>query len=213
MNKSKTSASVIVGVFAVMTVAGVSHGAIMIGSDAASGVGNTNSTFTGTLDYAPQTSTTGLLTVVLTNTTEVALNSRLTAFVFNAGSAASPTAALLTSTGVTFTNLSGASASPFGSPFLGGATSGGGFEGGGPPSNGLAPGQTGTFTFQITSTSAPTLTASDFLTGPYDQNFVVRFRGLADGSSSKIPAVLVPTPGTGALALVGVLTMSRRKRA
>ncbi|MBN8644913.1 MAG: hypothetical protein J0L61_06675 [Planctomycetes bacterium] len=213
MMNPKTSTSVIVGVFALMTVAGAAQGAIMIGSNAASGVGNTNSTFTGTIDYAPQTSTTGLLTIVLTNTSNVALNSRLTAFVFNAGSAASPSSLLLTAVGATVSNISGGSASPFGSTFVGGAGVGGQFEGGGNPSSGISPGQTGTFTFRITTASAPTLSASDFLSGPYAQNFVVRFRGLSDGSSSKIPAVLVPTPGTGALALVGVLTMSRRKRA
>lgn len=193
--------------------AGASHGAIMISSNASAGEGNTAATFTGSLDYTPLTSTTGQLTVILTNTSDTALNARLTAFVFNAGSAVSPASLLLSAVGASMSNISGGSAQPFGSSFVGGAGTGGQFEGGGPASNGIAPGNTGTFTFRITSTSAPSLTAADFLSGPYAQDFVVRFRGLSDGSSSKIPATLVPAPGVGALALMGGVLATRRKRA
>lgn len=212
MNMTKNRVVCGVTILSLVSIAGASQGAIMIGSNAVAGVGNTAATFTGSLDYTPLTSTTGQLTVVLTNTSDVALNARLTAFVFNAGDAASPTSLLLSAVGGTLSNISNGSAQPFGDSFVGGAGVNGGFEGGGSPNNGLAPGQTGTYVFRITSASAPSLTASSFLSGPYDQDFVVRFRGLSDGSSSKIPATLVPTPGAAAVALMGGLVAARRKR-
>jgi hypothetical protein len=212
MRQTKNRTVCVASIVALLGLCGASQGAIMIGSNAAAGVGNTAPTFSGALDYSPLTSTTGQLTVVLTNTSDVALNARLTAFVFNVGSAVTPSSLLLTAVGGTLTNISNGSASPFGASYVGGAGTGGQFEGGGSPNNGLASGQTGTYTFRITSTSAPTLTANTFLSGPYDQDFVVRFRGLADGSSSKIPAALVPAPGVGAMALMGGLVAVRRKR-
>ncbi|MFM9958891.1 MAG: hypothetical protein ACKVZJ_12540 [Phycisphaerales bacterium] len=212
MVKIKTSCAVLASALSLLAAAGAANAGIMIGSNASAGEGNTNATFTGTLDYTPNTATTGTLTVVLTNTTAPALNARLTAFVFNIGSALSPSSLLLTQVGANLSNISGGSANPFGSSYVGGAGTGGQFEGGGSPNNGIAPGNSGTFTFRITTTSAPALTASDFLTGPYNHDFVVRFRGLADGSSSKIPATIVPAPGVGAMALMSVCAMARRRR-
>lgn len=213
MIKPKNSLVLGASLLGLLGFAGASHAAIQIGSNAAAGVGNTASSFTGSLDYTPLTATTGQLTVILMNTSDVGLNARLTAFVFNAGSAVTPSSLMLTASGGSLTNISGGSAQPFGASFVGGAGTGGQFEGGGSPNNGLAPGQTGTYTFRITSSSAPSLTAATFLSGPYEQDFVVRFRGLSDGSSSKIPATTVPAPGAGALALAGGVLAIRRKRA
>lgn len=212
MCQFKNSAFVVASAASLLGACAGANGAIMISSNASAGVGNVASTFTGSVDYVPQTATTGQLTVVLTNTSDVALNARLTAFVFNVGDATTPSSTLLSAVGPTLSNISNGSAQPFGSSFVGGAGTGGQFEGGGNPANGLAPGEVGTFTFRITSTSAPTLTAADFFRGPYDQNFVVRFRGLSDGSSSKIPAAHAPSPGAGALALLGLAAVGTRRR-
>ncbi len=99
---------------------------------------------------------------------------------------------------------------PFGNPFVGGAALEGNWLDGGMPDDGLGVGVSGTFTFDITAADADSLSAVSFIQGPYDFNFIVRFRGLGkDGEfSDMVPAI----PAPGALALLGLGALAQRRR-
>jgi len=117
---------------------------------------------------------------------------------------------------------SGLSGEPFGNPFDAGAALGGSFLGGGSPNAGIGVGQTGTFSFLISALDAGGLNASDFLNGgPFDFNFVIRFRGFEDGGSDKVPAAMLTTPNVvpvpmplalGAAGLIAAMVGSYRLR-
>jgi hypothetical protein len=108
-----------------------------------------------------------------------------------------------------------------------GAALGGDFEGGGNPNDGIAVGDTATFTFTFSGTSLDTLTASSFLnefsTGQQQSAaFLVRFRGFNDEGSDKVVGEECETPpvpepatmlmmGTGLTGLAGVLRRKVRK--
>ena len=64
------------------------------------------------------------------------------------------------------------------------------------------------FEFNVLASDAMDLTSSSFL-GAMGDEFAVRFRGLNDGGSDKI---MNPTPGTGAMALLGLGLVPRRRR-
>ena len=170
--------------------------------------------FTGMLDWNYSSGTSGVLTVSLTNTTPAANGGWLTAFLFNIDSIDPlATAVLASSTDPDFLNITGGglNGAPFGNPFDAGAGLGGDFLGNGNPSAGLAIGATGTFVFNVTASDASLLSATSFLNGPYDENFIVRFRGFANGGSDKVPAQLVPGPATLALFAVGFGRRRRRR--
>jgi hypothetical protein len=144
--------------------------------------------FSGAINYTPGAGS-GVLMVTLTNTTPVATGGYITGFLFNIFSD-DPAAAASLQAGPThpfeFANGSGA---PFGSDFDAGAALGGSFLGGGSPVSGIEVGDTGTFTFTITALDAASLQATDFIMGPYEFNFIVRFKGFEDGGSDKVPAL------------------------
>ena len=51
--------------------------------------------------------------------------------------------------------------------------------------------------------------------GPYEFDFIVRFKGFLDGGSDKVPAAVVPLPvpvAIGALGLLGVVLGRKRIR-
>lgn len=205
-NRLWTCAAGIAGV-ALSVVAQAS--VINIGVDAPNVVGDSGVSFSGTIDYTANSATNGALVISLTNTSTV--GGFITGFVFNAGGGGVTTG--LTSTNFAmFQNVSNESAVPFGSSFLGGAALGANWLGGGSPNNGIGVGQTGSFVFDVNGSAAGSLNSGSFLTGPYDFNFIVRFRGTngPDGSS-KAPAM--PAPG-GAMALLGAagLVGVRRRR-
>ena len=169
--------------------------------------------FTGTLTYDFVLGDMGVLTVDLTNAIDPNFGGFLTAFLFNIGSADSNASAALTSTtNPFFLNAPDQNGGPFGDRFTGGAALGGDFLGGGMAKNGIGPNDSGTFTFDVTASDADSLSAASFLQGPYDFNFIVRFRGIGkDGEfSDMVPAV--PAPGVLALLGLGALAQRRRRR-
>lgn len=169
--------------------------------------------FTGSIEYNFQSGNTGRLTINLTNTTQPQLGGYITAFVFNIGAPqrdGNDTATLLSSSYPLLVNIPGPgiNGAPFGQ-FDAGAGIGAQFLGGGSPLGGIGVGDTGSFDFQVQSDFAAELSASSFIAGPNEFNFVVRFRGFADGGSDKVP---VPAPGSLALMGAGALAVSSRRR-
>lgn len=173
----------------------------------------TGATYSGSLFYDFVGGSTGELTVSLTNDSPASVGGFLTGFVFRA--TALDGASLTSSSVSSMTSTGAEAANPFGM-FDGGAALRGKFLGGGKPSDGLGIGQSGVFVFSVTSSHASSLSAHDFLGSLGEPGFVVRFRGLEDGGSDKVPGgtfeVVVPLPGAGAMALVGLTAVSVRRR-
>lgn len=192
-----------------------SQGAIVLIGSTADSAEQTGANFIAEMSYNFVSGNQGTLSVMLTNTSEASMGGALTAFVFNVGSTdPAASATLISASRPAMSDAAGASASPFGGFYIGGAGTGGQFEGGGSPNGGIAPGSTGSFTFSIVAADAAALTHASFHQGPYDFNFVVRFRGLNQGAGSdKVPGVLIPGPGAIAmLGMFGVATAVRRRR-
>ena len=174
--------------------------------------------FSGMLMYKFIVGDMGVLTVDLTNTTIFPIGPPkkddggfLTGFIFNIDSADMfPSAVLTSTTNAFFLDAQNQNGGPFGMPFVGGASLGGIFLDGGIPLNGLGIGESGTFTFDIMASDADSLSAADFaVTGPFDFNFIVRFRGLGKGGEF---SDMVPFPAPGALALLGLGALAQRRR-
>ncbi|UCD74727.1 MAG: hypothetical protein JSV91_13185 [Phycisphaerales bacterium] len=188
------------------------------GSNSTEGLGS----FSGLLSYeADPFATIGLLTVELTNTTAPDVGGYITGFLFNIASTdADASATLLGDPPPTHPfeqcTGNGLNGEPYGNPFDSGAALGGEFLGGGDPTGGIAVGETGVFAFEVQADDAADLTALNFLEGgPYDFNFLVRFRGFANEGSDKVPAVVVPLPAPmlmGGAGLLGVFVAARRRR-
>jgi hypothetical protein len=184
--------------------------------------------FTGTLEVTNQTNNSALIRVTLTNVSPFSNGGFLTAFAFNdPGSTSKGNIGTVTNyqqafnpqTGQNFTLLgapsfnNSVSSAPFGL-FDIGAGVGGSWHSGGNPVDGLAVGETGTFSFLVNGTNLTKLTAANILTSMSSTGttgFVVRFRGFADGSSDKdIAGVVVkppennPVPAPPALVLAGI---------
>jgi hypothetical protein len=169
--------------------------------------------FTGTIQYDHLGGENGSLIISLTNTSPLVNGGFITGFVFNINSADAAAAATLTS--ATFADLINApnnSAVPFGNPYDAGAAIGGDFLGGGSPNGGIGVGQTGVFNFAVTALDASSLTALNFITGPYQHNFIVRFRGFLDDGSDKVPATVVPGPAALCSLALGIVVLPRRRR-
>ena len=170
----------------------------------------TGATFSVSLEYSAQTESAGDLVITLRNDSPAQVGGYLTGFVFNIDSADEGSgAAYLGGTDADFVATGPTSAQPFGL-FDAGVALGGNWEGGGDPKKGLAPGQSASFSFDVSASDADMLSASSFASGPNPYDLVVRFRGLAGGGSDKVP---VPTPASTALVALGGLFAARRKRA
>jgi MYXO-CTERM domain-containing protein len=162
--------------------------------------------FSGTIEYNFDSGDMGSLIVSLTNTSNPANGGYITGFVFNINSTDDDAMAELLSGTHPFVGVADENGAPFGT-FDAGAALGGNWEGGGSPNSGIAVGDTGIFNFKITAADAMTLAAMNFITGPNEFNFVVRFRGFVNGGSDKVP---VPAPA--ALALLGLAGLASRRR-
>ncbi len=198
--------------------------------------------FTGSLDY---NSTTHTITVTLTNASSTLPGGMITGFAFNLpnqpGNVTGVTYTAQGPHGTLFSLLGGPSFSnsvnvaPYGDADIGAALDGD-WLGGGNPNQGLAIGQTGTYTFQLTgnATYLNALTAQAIFDtqtngGGEAANFLVRFRGFDNGGSDKVPAVEgdtippesggspeIPEPATiavlGAMAGLGALGYRVRRK-
>lgn len=179
------------------------------GNSAASteGLGN----FSGSLTFASTGPNSGTASLTLTNTTAPATGGFITGVVLlNSALHGGMTVSLTSTTDADFLNTGTESGSPFGS-FQGGAALGANWLGGGSPNPGIAIGSTETFVFSITGTGAGALTASQIaLDSGLTHNLVVRFRGMVQGGSDKVPTV--PAPGAAAALAMGGLLAGRRNR-
>jgi len=217
---------IVVALFAMMVGNNV-HAASVInfasdGGNSTEGLGS----FSGSLSYSADHSfsTTGLLTIALTNTSAAGNGGFITGLLFNVGGTDPDAAAThQPSAGSAFANCAGngLNGQPFGNPFEAGAALGGNFLGGGSPLAGLGVGQSGSFSFLVTALDAGSLDARDFLEGgSFDFNFLVRFRGFEDGGSDKVPAMIstpnvVPVPMPlllGSVGLAGAMFFAARLR-
>ena len=168
--------------------------------------------FTGSVSVTNQTTTSAVITVQITNVSPLANGGYLTGLAFNDPGKTSKgdisgvtkfTPSYSPAAGQAFTLIGGPSfsntisTSPYGSFDIGAAV-GGDWLGGGKPSDGLAVGQTGTFTFVVSGTGLSNLTAANLLAALSTNGtagFAVRFRGFTDGSSDKdIAGVVTPPP-------------------
>ena len=179
----------------------------------------TNSTqgigdFTGSLTYDFIVGDLGVLTVDLTNTSDPGNGGWLTGLIFNIASGDPDVAAPYTGGTHPFEDAPGQNGAPYGNPFLGGAALGGNWLGGGFPGDGIAVGDSGSFSFDVFASDAGSLRALSFLEGPYQFNFLVRFRGFLDGNSEMVPTgpTVPAVPAPGALALLGFAALAQRRR-
>jgi hypothetical protein len=183
---------------------------INISGDLANSTGMTGCDFFGTVEYNFDMEDMGTLTVSLTNDTPPEIGGFITGFLFNILSDDPSASAMLTgATDPDFLGVQNENGAPFGR-FDAGAALGADWEGGGNPNFGIAVGVSEMFTFKVTASDASSLSAIDFVGDGEDVNFVVRFRGLLDGGSDKVPGV--PAPGAGVLALAGLAIVTRRRR-
>lgn len=173
--------------------------------------------FTGTLNYTYLGGNSGQLDVTLTNTTAPSIGGYLTAFMFRTSEQFGAfTSMLLSSDYAGMTNVpAGTSGSPFPGGWIGGAGTGGSWLSGGVPSAGVGVGATGHWSFSIDGDNANLLSSDSFVSGNHVSDpyaFVVRFRGMANDGSDKVPANQLPAPGAAVLlGLAGI--MSRRRQA
>ncbi|MBL0922167.1 MAG: hypothetical protein IBJ10_08580 [Phycisphaerales bacterium] len=183
-------------------------------SDSASIVGSTGVSFSGSSSWTYSGGSNGLLQITLTNTTGSDVGGMLTGFAFDLGTFEG-SAVLQSASVLNFVGITNVSAEPFGKGYDAGAAVGANWLGGGRPQGGLSSGQTGVFTFAVSSPSASQFSASTPFEGPRDFDFVVRFRGLNDGGSSKVVGTAltaVPAPGGAALMGAAMLFASGRRR-
>jgi hypothetical protein len=167
--------------------------------------------FTGSVSVTNQTTTSAVITMTLKNASPPANGGYITAIGFNnPGTTAlgnitgvsSFSATFVPSAGQQFQLIGGPSynstlsGAPFGNFDIGAAV-GGDLLGTGNPTTGIAVGQTGTFTFDVTGQGLNNLSAADILSATSSTGVAgmfVRYRGFCDGTSDKDVISVTYTP-------------------
>jgi hypothetical protein len=189
---------------------------IQIASDSSAST-NSLGSLTGSIDYAFSGALNSwAVSITLNNTSPGGNGGAITAFLFNIDSTdANADATLASSTNANFNNLTNGNGQPFGSNYDAGASLDNNFQGGGGnPNMGIQIGQSATFVFTVSAADAASLTAIDFINGPYAYDFIVRFRGFNGGGSDKVPALVTVIPGPSALCAIalGLVLVRKRRR-
>ena len=172
--------------------------------------------FTGSLDYSFSMALNAwTIKITLSNTSPAGNGGAITALLFNIDSAdPNADATMASSTNANFSNLTNGNGQPFGNMYDAGAGIGNSFQGsGGNHMLGINPGQSAMFTFTVAASDAASLSAEDLINGPYQYDFIVRFRGFVGGGGDKVPAgFVVPGPTVLAMMAIGVIFIPRRNR-
>ena len=202
----------------VSLVASAEAGVVDFALNSNSGIGSGPSYgagFQGTVQWSYTSGSTATVTLSLTNTSSVTSN--LAAFVV--GFADSSMTFSQVSAPTNFAQITGndLKATPFGN-FDWGSASTGSFNGGG-NTMGLSKGQSGTWVFSVSDTSAALSAVSSpaVFNGVNDWDFVVHIKGMTSGSSTvseKLTStfnVAVPAPGVAALVGLAALVTRRRR--
>ena len=203
----------------VSLVASAEAGVVDFQMNSNTGVGSGPSygaAFQGTGQWSYTSGSTATVTLSLTNTSSVTSN--LVAFVM--GRADSSMTFSQVSAPTNFVQITGKDlkATPFGD-FDWGSASTGSFNGSG-NTMGLAKGQSGTWVFSVSGTSAALAAVSStaVFNGVNDWDFVAHIKGITSGSSTvseKLTssfALSTPVPAPGVAALVGLAALATRRR-
>lgn len=171
--------------------------------------------FLATVTYTYAGGTTASLSILLANTTPLALGGYVTAIALNPGPGVT-SMSFVGCTSAAFQGLAGpVSAPPFGSFMIGAALGSswtGNGNGGGQASTGIAAGMSETFTFSMAGSAAAlaALDAETVLAAGCDA-MAIRFRGGAVNDwSDKVTGQALPAPGT--VAVVALSALGRRRR-
>ncbi len=149
--------------------------------------GHTGATFGALLEYQSLTPTTGELNISIENMTPLEVGGYLTGLAFRFDSVdPMASATLIMTSDPDFLDTGPTSASPFGE-FDAGCAVEANWLGGGNPSAGIGAGESASFRFAVAASDAGMLSVEDFARGMEYPSIVVRFRGLAEGGSDKVP--------------------------
>ncbi len=168
--------------------------------------------FGGSLLFDAGGSTHGTLAITLSNTTDPSIGGYLTGLLFNFSAPNDVSVTL--NNGGHFGDIAGRSAPPFGNNYRAGAAIGNHWTGGGAPHRGIAAGNSLSLNFDVTGNDVSSLSSASFFSPSDPFDFVVRFRGMAQGGSDKVPATAnaAEVPAPGALALFGAALRAGRRR-
>lgn len=203
----------------VSLVASAEAGVVDFQVNSNSGVGSGVSygaAFQGTGQWSYTSGSTATVTLSLTNTSSVTSN--LAAFVVGRADSSMTFSQVSAPTNFAQITGNGLKATPFGD-FDWGSSSTGSFSGGG-STMGLAKGQSGTWVFSVSGTSAALAAVSStaVFNGVNAWDFVVHIKGMTSGSSTvseKLTstfALSTPVPAPGVAALVGLAALATRRR-
>lgn len=207
-----------IGLFFVGAVSSAEAALVNFQLNSLTGVGSGSSygaAFAGTINWAYTSGSSATVTLSLTNTSSVTSN--LAAFVVGLADSSMTISQVSAPTNFAQITGNGLKAAPFGD-FAWGSASTGSFNGGG-NTIGLSKGQSGTWVFSVSGTSAALSAVSSpaVFNGVNDWDFVVHIKGMTSGSSSvseKLTStfnVAVPAPGVAALVGLAALVTRRRR--